>query len=134
MKKISLILLIALFLNMCACSSNNLTNAINKADNLVKQWNNEGYCACMYKSEYVKEYDGFETSVYIVYARYPSEVDYSDYPTAVKNLITNDLRDKVYPQLAEIFKDEDVSIGIILSDHDGKNTYSTIMNGEKVIH
>jgi hypothetical protein len=88
----------------------------------------------MYKSEYVKEYDGFETSVYIVYARYPSEVDYSDYPTAVKNLITNDLRDKVYPQLAEIFKDEDVSIGIILSDHNGKNTYSTIMNGEKVIH
>lgn len=134
MRKLSFLLIIVLCLNLCACTSGKLSSAIKEADKLVAKWHSEGYCGCMYKSEYVKEYDGFATSMYIVYARYPSEVDYSDYPTAVKNLITNDLRDKVYPELAEVFKDLDVSIGIILSDQNGKNTYSTILNGEKTIH
>lgn len=48
----------------------------------------------------------------------------------VKNTITNTLKDELYPQLVEVFEGEDISIAFILSDQNGKNTWSTILDGE----
>lgn len=130
-KAISLLLALVLCLSLCACGGNSLEKACKEADELVSQWHSEGYGGCIYKGEYIAEKDGFEVSMYMVYARYPSSVDELDVGAGyVKNTITNTLKDELYPQLVEVFEGEGVSIAFILSDQNGKNTWSTILDGE----
>lgn len=138
MKKVlSFIFAFLLYLSFCACSSTadkELNNAIEKADELVSTWHNEGYGGCIYKSEYISEQDGFEVRMYMVNARYPSSLD-SENPTTstfLKNLMVGRISDELYPQLVEIFKDLDVSIGFTLSDQNGKNTYYSMLDGETI--
>ena len=132
MKKISLILVIVVCLNLCACTSGKISSAVKEADQLVAKWHMEGAYACSYRTEFVSEHNGYEVAMYIVYARYSSEVDRSDYPEAVKNLIRSELVKEAYPQLKAIFGDLDVDIGIIISDSTGTDVHSTIVNGKLV--
>lgn len=130
-KAISLILALVLCLSLCACGGNSLEKACKEADELVSEWHSEGYGGCIYKGEYIAEKDGYEVSMYMVYARYPSSVDAMDVGAGyVKNTITNTLKDELYPQLVEVFEGENVSIAFILSDQNGNNTWSTILDGE----
>ena len=132
MKKIiSLVIVLTLCLSLCACSGDPLEKAIEEADALVGKWHNEGYGGCIYKGEYIKEKDGFAVSMYIVYARYPATVDALEVGAGfVKNTMTRTMLDELYPQLVNVFNGLDVSIAFILSDQNGKNTYSTILDGE----
>lgn len=130
-KAISLLLALVLCLSLCACGGNSLEKACKEADELVSEWHSEGYGGCIYKGEYIAEKDGYEVSMYMVYARYPSSVDAMDVGAEyVKNTITNTLKDELYPQLVEVFEGENVSISFILSDENGNNTWSTILDGK----
>jgi|GEM_PF-3458701 len=129
-KVISIVLAFVLCLSLCACSSNSLEGACRKADKLVNGWHDEAYGGCIYKGEYIKETDGYEISMYLVTARYPSSLDSEDGATFVKNTMTRRMLDELYPQLVEVFEGYDVSIAFILSDQNGNNTHSTILDGE----
>ncbi|MBR2414325.1 MAG: hypothetical protein IKB13_07465 [Clostridia bacterium] len=129
-KTLIIILSLVLCLSCAACGADPLTKACTEADALVSQWHKEAYGGCIYKGEYIEQQDGYKVSMYVVSARYPSYIDNEASATFVKNLAVGRLRDELYPQLREVFKDLDVSVAFILSDERGNNTYCTILDGE----
>ncbi len=130
MKKIlSFIIALIICLSMCSCGGMTEEKALKKADELVAQWNTNVESACGYSSKYSPNETG--GPVYTVYARYvDSAINSTENPEYMKNVITKEIFNNLYPQITELLEQYDIYVIFIISNQNGTKTHAGISDGK----
>ena len=131
-KAISALLTLCILLACCSCGTDSLDTSCEKADKLLSDYSKKLTASCYYEGEYTKIQGVY---CYAVIATLSQEVvemagkDWSIFSGATMARVSQDILEKVYPSLTNLFEPHDVDVAIFVQNPYGE-TYSMILRGE----
>lgn len=110
MKKILAILMVAVMcFGLCACGSSSVYDAIDKAEDQLREFSSVTYNGYKYRGEY-----SADTNVYVVVMDYKTYGGSTADTIALDKMISKTASKEVYKKISKIFKKHDTTVNILM--------------------